>query len=86
MFEQELRFFINNQESLVNQYCGKVLVLKGQQITGIYQTLLEAYLEAQKKHKLGTFMIQRCEPGPKAYTITICWPAMCRFSNSRLNG
>jgi len=71
MFKKELDFFIDNQDSLVNQYQGKVLVLKDQQVVGVYQTPLEAYLEAQKIYETGTFMIQPCEPGPQAYTVTI---------------
>lgn len=71
MFKKELDFFIDNQDSLVNQYQGKVLVLKDQQVVGVYQTPLEAYLEAQKSYEIGTFMIQPCEPGPQAYTVTI---------------
>ena len=71
MFKRELQFFIDNQSNLVNQYHGKVLVLKDQEVVGVYETPLEAYLEAQKSHELGTFMIQPCEPGPQAYTVTI---------------
>lgn len=70
-FKDELEFFITNQADLVNKYRGKVLVLKGHTVIGVYATVLEAYLQAQKEHKLGTFMIQPCEPGPEAYTVTI---------------
>lgn len=71
MFKKELRFFIKNQKDFVKKYRGKVLVLQGQNVIGIYESPLEAYLEVQKKHKIGTFMIQPCEPGPEAYTVTI---------------
>jgi hypothetical protein len=33
--------------------------------------VLEAYLEAMRRFTPGTFMLQRCEPGPEAYTVTI---------------
>jgi len=71
MFTKELEFFINNQEQLVRQYKGKVLVIKDDTILGVYSTPLEAYLESQKTHELGTFMIQPCEPGPDAYSVTL---------------
>jgi len=70
-FQDELDFFISNQDDLVRRYRGKVLVLKGRQVVGVYRDLLEAYFEAQREHELGTFMLQRCEPGPDAYTTTI---------------
>lgn len=70
-FNEELDFFIDHQDELVRQHGGKVLVLKGRAVVGVHKTALEAYLEAQKKYKLGTFMIQPCEPGTDAYTVTI---------------
>lgn len=71
MFKDELEFFIANQDDLVQRYNGKVLVIKGQEILGVYETTLDAYLDAQKEHALGTFMIQPCAPGPDAYSVTL---------------
>jgi hypothetical protein len=77
MFQNELEFFIANQEQLVKEHFGKVLVIKGHEIIGVYEHPLDAYLETQKEHKLGTFMIQPCQPGPEAYSVTIA--LMCSF-------
>lgn len=71
MFKTELEYFIANQDSLVRQYHGKTLVLREQSVVGVYDTPLNAYREALKQYELGTFMIQRCEPGPEAYTVTV---------------
>jgi hypothetical protein len=71
VFENELQFFIANQDDLVRKHRGKVLVIKGQAVVGVYGNPLEAYLQAQKEYDVGTFMIQQCEPGPEAYTVTI---------------
>lgn len=71
MFEKELNYFIEHQQELVEKYNGKVLVLVGEEVIGVYKDVGEAYVEAQKEHELGTFMIQPCEPGPEAYTVTI---------------
>jgi len=71
MFQEELAFFIQNQEKLVREHEGKILVIKGNEVLGVYDTPLQAYTEAQKAHPLGTFMLQPCIPGPEAYTITI---------------
>jgi len=71
MFLDELNFFIANQNDLVNQYRDKVLVLKNKSVVGVYDTIGQAYFEAQKEHPLGTFMLQPCRPGPEAYTVTI---------------
>jgi hypothetical protein len=71
MFEEELKYFITNQNELVEKYGGKVLVLQGRKVLGAYPNLMEAYTTALKEHQPGTFMIQKCEPGPDAYTVTI---------------
>ena len=71
MFEKELTFFIANQSELVQKYAGKILVIQGNDVAGVYDSALQAYLEAQKQFALGTFMLQPCEPGPEAYTVTI---------------
>ena len=71
MFESELKYFITHQNELVAKYDGKALVLRGEQLVGVYDTALQAYLEARKQFEPGTFMIQPCTPGPQAYTVTI---------------
>ena len=71
MFEKELRYFIDHQAELVAKYGGKILVLRGEKVEGTYDSPLEAYLSAKKRFPVGTFMIQPCESGPNAYTVTI---------------
>lgn len=71
MFERELEFFIANQDRLVKEHGGKTLVLKGQEVVGVYDTALDAYLDASENHEPGTFMIQPCVEGSDAYTVTI---------------
>lgn len=71
MFDRELNFFVKNQERLVKEHLGKALAIKGEDILGVYDSPLEAYLEMQRRQQLGTVMIQVCTPGPEAYTVTI---------------
>lgn len=71
MFKKELDFFKSNQNSLVPKYKGKILAIKGNEVIGAYQTALEAFEKTQKQFKAGTFMLQPCEQGPEAYTVTI---------------
>jgi hypothetical protein len=71
MFTEELAFFIANQDNLVKKHEGKTLAIKGAEVVGVYDTPLQAYLESQKVYPVGTVMIQPCEPGPEAYSVTI---------------
>ena len=71
MFEKELAYFKAHQDELVRDHKGKILVLSGENVVGVYGTPLEAYLDAQRTYAQGTYMLQPCEPGPSAYTVTI---------------
>lgn len=71
MFEQEMSYFMKNQDELVNRYPSKVLVLIGESIVGVFDNYLTAYTETSKVHKPGTFMLQLAVPGKSAYTVTI---------------
>ena len=71
MFETELAFFIAHQDDLVGKHRGQTLVIRGEHVEGTYPSPLAAYLAAQHQFPVGTFMIQPCEPGPGAYTVTI---------------
>lgn len=71
MFEQELAYFIAHQTELVQQYPGQILILQGAAVVGAHATLLEAYAAALQRFAPGTFMLQRCIPGPEAYTVTL---------------
>ncbi len=71
MFEKELTYFIEHQKDLVKKHEGKVLAIKGEEIVGVYNTPLDAYLKTQENHELGKVMLQPCQQGASAYTATI---------------
>ena len=68
MLTKEFEYYLANQKDLVKKYNGKVLVIKGQQVIGVYESETEAYFKTIKAHDLGTFLIQKCEPGEESYT------------------
>jgi hypothetical protein len=70
MLEKEFQYYIKHQEELVHKYEGKFIVIKNEKVIGSYNTEIEAYTEAQKKHELGTFLIQACFPGQANYSQT----------------
>jgi len=71
MFEKELDFFIDHQAELVSKYRGQILLLKDAAVVGAYPTPLAAEAAAQVRFESGTYMLQPCEPGPGAYTVTV---------------
>ena len=66
--QKEFEFYIANQDELVGQYSGKVIVIKDQCVIGAYTSVAEAVRETSKLHPLGTFLVQKCEAGTQAYT------------------
>jgi hypothetical protein len=71
MFDTELEFFIANQDDLVRRYRGTVLVIRGREVVGAFPTAIEAYSSASRQFPAGSYMLQPCQPGPSAYTVTL---------------
>lgn len=65
---RELEYFIEHQDELVKLYGGKVIVIKGESVMGTFASVFEAVQRTSQEHELGSFMVQRCEPGPACYT------------------
>ena len=69
MLEKEFEYYLDNQDALVKEYNGKVIVIIGTTIVGIYSNKKSAYLDSMKKYKPGTFLIMLCSEGSDHYTI-----------------
>lgn len=68
--EAEFRFYLAHQRELVKRHAGKVVVIKNDSVIGVFDSEAEAVHETSKRHELGTFLVQLCEPGEQAYTRT----------------
>ena len=68
MLEKEFKFYIDNQDALVEKYNGKFLVIYGEEVKGAFDSVKEAYNFGVKYYKLGTFLIHECGPGEENYT------------------
>ena len=55
---------------MVEKYNGRVIVLKGGQVLGVYDTELDALTETQRAHELGTFLVQKVSDGDTEYSQT----------------
>jgi len=68
--QDEFEYYLANQEALVAKYNGKVLVIRERAVVGVYESESEALEVAAREYELGTFLIQRCEPGRESVTQT----------------
>ena len=68
--KEEFEYYLSKQSDMVKKYNGKVIVIKNKTVIGVYENQLQAIKETQKTHKIGTFLVQKVEPGDSAYTQT----------------
>ena len=70
LLDKEFSFYLANQEEMVAKYDGRVVVIKGCEVLGAYDSELAAYTETIRDYEEGTFLIQRVSEGEEAYTAT----------------
>lgn len=69
--KREFDYYLTHQKELVEKYNGKFIVIKGDAIIGAYKSAFEAVKGAEEKgHELGTFLVQKCEPGNASLSQT----------------
>ena len=68
--EKEFQFYLNNQDELVKKYNGKFIVIKNCEVIGAYDSEVEAVEKTASTYELGTFLVQKCEPGTESYSQT----------------
>ena len=68
--EREFKYYVEHQDELVEKYNGKFIVIKRCNVIGAFDSALEAVEKVTEQHELGTFLVQKCEPGNASYTQT----------------
>ena len=66
--KKEFQYFLDHQDELVAQYKGKFIVIRDEKVIGDFDSELKAVQETSKKYPLGSFLVQKCEPGKESYT------------------
>jgi hypothetical protein len=74
--ECEFEFYLERQEELVSQYDGKFVVIHGREVIGSYDDEIEAIERTAQRFPLGSFLVQKCEPGSESYTQTFHSPVV----------
>lgn len=67
---KEFQYYLDHQADLLKKYNGMFVVIKDGHVIGAYKTETEAIEVSMKTMELGTFLVQKCEPGKKSYTQT----------------
>ena len=67
----EFRFFREQHDKIFKEYPGKFVVIKGKKVVLAGNSFEDAYsLALASGHKVGSFLIQECTAGDKAFTQT----------------
>lgn len=64
----EFDYYRAHQAELVKKFAGKFVVIKAGAVLGSYDSQLSAIEETKKAHEMGTFLVQKCEPGTESTT------------------
>ena len=56
--DREFEFYQDNKERFLSEYQDKFIVIKGEEVIGVFEDQMEAVEETRKKHQLGTFMVK----------------------------
>ena len=70
MLETEWEFYESNRAELVEQYCGKYLVISGNSVVSAYDDEETAYQETVKTIPLGSFMIHHITEEEEIFQIS----------------
>lgn len=67
--KDEFDYYLQNKKKFLIEHAGKYIVLKNQQILGVYADQLEAIEETVKTHQLGTFLVQHVVAGNEEESV-----------------
>ena len=68
--KREFEYYRANQDEMVKKHNGKFVVIKDQKVLGAYDSAADAVNATTKSYDLGTFLVQKVEPGNQAFTQT----------------
>lgn len=68
--KKEFGYYLEHQAELVEKYRGKFVVIKNCEVIGAYDSEVTAINQTKLTHELGTFLVQKVEPGDEAYSQT----------------
>jgi hypothetical protein len=69
MLDKEFQYYLDSQSTLVQKYDGRYIVIVGEKVIDDYDDYRQALTHSLKNYEMGTFLVQKCSPGEKDYTL-----------------
>jgi hypothetical protein len=73
MFARAEAFYKAHQVEFQEKYLNKWLIITESSLFGVFDTIADAFTEAQKHLKLGEFMLHRPADDGKIVSVPSCW-------------
>ena len=58
MLDEEIKYFNESLEDWLKQYSGRIALVKGQELIGVYNTEDEALAEGARRYQLQPFLVR----------------------------
>ena len=55
--DKEFKYYQDHKEHFLSKYEGKFIVIKGEEVIGVFDDRIAAIEETKKTHELGTFLV-----------------------------
>ncbi|PKL35840.1 MAG: hypothetical protein CVV44_20190 [Spirochaetae bacterium HGW-Spirochaetae-1] len=65
MLDKEYSYFNEHRKEFVEKYKGKFIVIKDNDVLGVYDTIQDALTITTQKYPVGSFLVQECVPEEK---------------------
>lgn len=72
--ERAYEFYLHNQEELVKKYLGKLIVIREEEVLGVYDSYSEAANATYPHYKRGTVLFQEVREDESENTVTFFSP------------
>lgn len=66
--DRAFEFYLENQSELVEKFDGKFIVIKDDEIVGVYDNEIDAVTASTTKYPKGSFLVQHVTQGNDEYT------------------
>ena len=60
MLETEFRYFEDHEEELIEQYKGRFVIIRGEEVVGVFDGQEDAHKDALGRFEKGTYLIRQC--------------------------
>ena len=78
--KKEYKYYLEIREDLAQEYDGKFVAIKGQEVLGVFDDYLQAANAVYIAHEKGTVLMQEIRKDPDSLNVIISTPGIVSFN------